>query len=355
MAKDWRHLEFFVPIKEVLKGKEDFVIRGVAINETTTRNNVRYKAEELLKAAPSLRSKPILKDHNNSVDSIVGRTTENVYFNESAKRIEFEGVIRDKKMQEMINDGLIGSVSVGAMVHDLMKEESADGEGSYLVAKGIDFVEISLVAVPADPNAGFEKAIMESFKLKEEAETEATKMMCEMCNKEFATQPEMDKHMAEAHSKKEESKVANMVTEKIMEEKMADENVSEALKAQFEEKTKILAEHNATLTKKLAEYAEKEMNALREEYKALATEKGITVKENYQTLTKEVMEVLIDTLKSIKTVEVKETPTKGEIMTPAKVEEKKESMIVEKSDLGKGFSLYAENISEMNSKYKWRD
>ena len=39
MAKDWRKIEYFMPINEVLKGTEDFIIRGVAINETTTRNN----------------------------------------------------------------------------------------------------------------------------------------------------------------------------------------------------------------------------------------------------------------------------------------------------------------------------
>ena len=65
VAKDWRHLEYVVPIKEASNSGKDFIIRGIAINETTTRNGITYIAEELEKAAPSFRSRPILKDHNN--------------------------------------------------------------------------------------------------------------------------------------------------------------------------------------------------------------------------------------------------------------------------------------------------
>lgn len=331
--KDWRQIEYFVPIQEVLKGKDDFIIRGVAINETTTRNNVRYKAEELSISAPSLRNRPILKDHDNKVDSIVGRTTDNVNYSNVNKRIDFEGIIRDKKMQEMISDGLIGAVSVGAMVHDLVKEESADGD-SYMVAKGIEFVELSLVAVPADPNAGFERAIAESYSIKE-AET----FKCEECGKECNSQEQLDKHMESHKEKVKKENGGNKMTEEIT------ENLQ----------VKNLEETNALLNQKIQEFVEKEMNTLRTEYVELAKAKNVSVKEGYEKLSKDVIEVLVETLKSIKSPEVKEETLKGEIVKETKTEETKDFLVVEKSDLGHGYSLYNENLGELNPKFKWRD
>lgn len=168
-SKDWRYLNFSVPIEQssVDGDKKDFLIKGVAINSTVTRNGVEFVSDELKMSASSLRNKPILKDHTNSVDSIVGRTTQNVEFNEVNESIDFEAKIVDKSMQEKISQGLVQSVSVGAMVQDIEEATNDDGEVTHFVARGIDFVELSLVAVPADPNAGLATAIMQSFKLKQ--------------------------------------------------------------------------------------------------------------------------------------------------------------------------------------------
>jgi hypothetical protein len=164
--KDWKVLEFFAPIEEKLVNEEDeFIIRGVAINETTTLNNVTYIAEELEKAASSFRKVPILLDHRNEVKNIVGRTTENVIYNPTARRIEFEGKIMDKDIREMIKDGRIGSVSIGARVQDL--EEQEDGTQRAI---GIHGLEISLVAVPGDSQATFAHAIQHSIHLREMVE-----------------------------------------------------------------------------------------------------------------------------------------------------------------------------------------
>ena len=157
-------LEFSIPIKESVKVSDDFLIKGIAINETTTRNGTKFVAEELEKAAKTLKNKPILKDHNNSVDSIIGRTTDNVRYDPINHNIQFEARIVDASVQKKIEQGLITSVSVGAMVKNL-EESSDEGEGTYYTAKGIDFVELSLVAVPADPQAGLAKSITEAFKL----------------------------------------------------------------------------------------------------------------------------------------------------------------------------------------------
>ena len=163
--KDWKVLEFYMPIEENFSDAEDFFIRGVAINETTTLNNVKYVAEELEKAAVTFRNVPILLDHKNEIRNIVGRTTERVNFNSSRKRIDFEGKIMDKEIIEMIKDGRIGSVSIGAKVNDLTEEE----DGS-MKAIGIRGLEISLVAVPGDSQATLAQAIEKGLVLKEKAQ-----------------------------------------------------------------------------------------------------------------------------------------------------------------------------------------
>jgi hypothetical protein len=301
-----KKIKYFAKVQEAFSENDEFKIRGIAINSCTTRNGVSYMSEELEKAAPSLRNKPVLKDHNNSVDSIVGKTTENVTYDYMTKNVKFEAVIRDSKMQEMINEGLIGSVSIGAMVQKVERET----EGGPLVARGIDFVEISLVAVPADPNAGFQKAIAESFD-----------------TADFEDEDDTD-------DDKE-------VFEKLEVKKMTEDKV-------LEEKTRVLEEQNLALQAKVKEFEEKEMNALREKYKKLVTEKGVTAKEGFEKLSREILEAVISTLESMKTMEVK-NETKGEVKEETKVDVL--PFRIERAETGKVFCLYEEDLGKKNLRY----
>lgn len=147
--------------------KKEFSIKGTAINATTTRNGNVYSIEELRGSGKSLRGKPILVDHINSVDKIAGIVTRAEY-DEAKQAVMFEGVIKDARYKEMIADGRVQNVSVGAMVETA--EEITDettGKTNYLL-KGIEFLEVSLVAIPADPNANFAASVSEAFKLNEE-------------------------------------------------------------------------------------------------------------------------------------------------------------------------------------------
>lgn len=158
-------LDFSVPITEsVTKNNQDFLIKGIAINAGKTRNDTIFVNEELQSSASSLIGKPLLKDHDNVIDSIVGKVT-NAKFNQN--KIEFEAQVIDEMTKQKISQGLINSVSVGAMVSKVETiTEEVDGEESFVGHKvmGIDFVELSLVAVPADPNAGFAQAVCEKLK-----------------------------------------------------------------------------------------------------------------------------------------------------------------------------------------------
>lgn len=159
-------LNFSVPITESALVNDRFLIKGRAINETTTSNNHKFIAEELRMAAPSLTGVPLLVDHDNRVESIKGRVLKGSY-NEVSPGIDFEANVVDKSIREMIKDGRLNSVSVGALVSNI--EEGSDG---CLIPRGIMFKELSLVAVPADGGATFDIAMKEAYKTVKEAHAE---------------------------------------------------------------------------------------------------------------------------------------------------------------------------------------
>ena len=157
-------LNFVVPIIELLQQKDDdkldnvMRIEGVAIEETTSRNNVTYKVEELEMAADTLVGAPLLKDHNNTVDGIVGKVTE-AYMD--GKQLKFKAEVMDDSMKEKIKNGLIKNVSVGSKLKELQKV--VEDEVTKFVAKGIEFLELSLVAVPGVKGATFTQSVTEAF------------------------------------------------------------------------------------------------------------------------------------------------------------------------------------------------
>lgn len=151
-------LEYNVPIIEFESADPaDFRIKGIAINETITSNGHHFISEELESSAGSLIGVPLLKDHINEVDKIVGRVTS-AHFDSIDNNIKFEAKIMDTKMRQMVKDGRIKTVSVGACVEDL--EEMEDGD---LIPRGITFKELSLVAIPADMGATFGVALKEAY------------------------------------------------------------------------------------------------------------------------------------------------------------------------------------------------
>ncbi len=312
-SKNWKHVEFHSPIAETfISDKKEFFIKGVAINETTTRNGITYVSEELEKAAPSFRNKPILKDHNASIESIVGRTTENVHFENTSDgkgRIMFEAQIMDKQMQTMINDGRIQNVSIGTMLEDLKEDE----ETGTVTAIGMEGLEISLVAVPGDSGAGLTQALSESLKLKKE-ETIITKSHTEEV---METEAEKLKATAEAAKVAEEVVKADVVVENT----------------EANEKLKIAEA-------KIAEYKAKEA---KEAFKLAVAE--------------EVKKQLEDAQPPVEETPAKEPTedeTEGTVGSEAEPEEGEveEGVVFERSESGKGFSLYREYTGENAGKFK---
>ena len=296
--RDWHIVEFCVPIKEMTQKGDDFIIRGIAINETTTRNGITYLASELESAAPTFRNKPIMVDHSSNIKDIVGRTTENVNFNHMNKSIDFEGRIMDSKIKEMINDGRITDVSIGASVQDILEDTKA----GTMTAVGLEGLEISLVAIPGDPGANLANALHESFKIKE-MQMNGEEINIELNKEEEENMEEAEKEVTEEPTEESAKEVTKEIAPAITNVNVDMSAVTESIKA--------LTEQVSALTKKVKE---------QDEAPAPSTE----VEED----------------------EISEAPaedeTKGEVGgdEPEPAVEAEEGFVVEKADTGKGFQIY---------------
>jgi hypothetical protein len=235
--------EYFVPfVKEVKEGKMS--VSGVAATVCTSRNGVVYSEEELRNAVSTLAGKKLIKDHEAYVDNIVGIIDEG-WFDENEKALKFRGKIMDEKIQGMVKDGRISSVSIGASCDDLVEEE-VDGN-SVRVAKGITIDEVSFVVSPGIPEARltniaeafdfFSKVkenkggtMAETDKVKEQGEDiqalkdEISKLKAEndalkqkMMDMQSAEQAKIDAEKAaeEAKKKSEEAKMEAEIVEKL--------------------------------------------------------------------------------------------------------------------------------------------
>ena len=305
-SKDWHLIEFYMPIKESVNAGGDFIIKGIAINETTTRNGITYRAKELKLAAPSFRNKPIMVDHSGSVKDIVGRTTENVVFNSANNSIDFEAKIMDEKIKEMINDGRITDVSIGAQVENIIENE--EGERTAI---GLEGLEISLVAIPGDPGANLANALDTSFQIKESLNIKENDV------EDIDTELNNDKEgkMEEAETKTEEIETKDDEKKDVAEEKVK-ETIVKVDMSEVNATIKALSEQVATLTKKVVE---------QDETPAPAEKKAED----------EILKTPV------------EDETKGDVgEREEETEEAEEGYVVEKAETGKGLQLYRDYSQE---------
>jgi hypothetical protein len=253
-------LIYNVPISESGMLDNEFLIQGTAINATITSNNHKFLAEELRSSASSLNGVPLLVDHDNRIECIKGRVIKGEY-DESNSRINFKAKVKDQTIKQMIKDGLINSVSVGASVSEI--EESEDG---ILIPRGICFKELSLVAVPADAGATFTTALAEAYK------TSVNHTIQEDTSKCIVQNTPTEKQI---HIQTEKEVIPSQVSEELKGGiKMSEETIK------VEEKQVVVAEKSA------------EMIALMEQMKAMQEMiKTLSAKKEEVTFKAEVAEV----------------------------------------------------------------
>lgn len=350
----------------------EFMIQGIAINSIITDNNHKFIGEELKSASGSLMGRPLLKDHNDSIDSIVGKVVK-VEFDEIDQNIKFQARINNteagKKVRELIRMGDLNTVSVGAGVKEL---EEGDG---FFIPRGIKFKELSLVATPADDDAKFtfrggdfnlalkeawssnlveenKKLIDENTELKEKLLLE--NMHCPECDKIFGTKEQLDKHMIDKHPEqaKQKSKT-EQVSDSYSSDLVADNQLNIRQEKQMvEEKTEIKNEPISEEVKEteskedISEKTQKEFEDFKSKIQNELEEMKSTQKAQSELLS-EVLKGLKDLQDSFKVKEA-EKVSKQEVVIPqvsskVKEETKKESEDEDKEE---------EDVVDEQSKYK---
>ncbi|MCD6443649.1 phage major capsid protein [Candidatus Bathyarchaeota archaeon] len=134
-------------ILEAVSQKPVLRIKGVALKAGVSRNLNVYVEEELKRAAETLRGKPVYYEHV-SADRAVGKVVD-AWWDEEQKAIMYLAEIYDEETADKIRLGLIRKVSV-ALDYEVI--EPVDGK----LPKGIEFRELSLVAVPGVPETSIE-------------------------------------------------------------------------------------------------------------------------------------------------------------------------------------------------------
>jgi len=318
---EWNKLNFEVPVTQGLNSKGEFIIEGTAINAGTTRNGTIFIEEELRKSAKSLRNKPVLKDHANSVDSIVGRTTNKVSYNENEKKIDFQAFIVDEKAKSLISQGLLNTVSVGAMVDDYEEHD----DGNYTI-HGIDFVELSLTPVPADKGATFGMAIAESIKKKNEFNKKV-----ELHNDSHLIKVKEENSKMDNDTKVLEELKTLRTEKKTREEVESRALLKEELKAEILEEIKVTEE--AEPTEEIVEEVEAEPEAEPETEPEAEPEK--------ETVEEEVEE---------EAVEVEEK-MKGKVNNEVEeVNEEINDLVITTEGVTSGYAIFQENIDKVRFK-----
>ena len=136
-------------------------VKGVAVRSGVSRNGYKYVPQELAPYAPTLKSRPIMKDHLGTVDSTVGLVT-NSYSSDEGESVVFEGWIKEDSSGtlEKIEDERIKEVSIGAIASRIVKE-SEDSE--ELIPRGLTAVELSLTPIPGVIGTSISQAITENL------------------------------------------------------------------------------------------------------------------------------------------------------------------------------------------------
>jgi hypothetical protein len=333
-------------------------IEGIAIVEGISRNKIKYISEELKKFAPTMVGRPILKDHENKTDNVIGKVTNSEAL-DNGKRVRYKGWVKEDGtgIIDKIHDKRISEVSIGAMAGRMVKESE---DVDYTIAKDLNCLELSTTPCPGVlgtslfPSENTIEYTEETIKKIIEENKEEIKeqlVRCSTCNKMVNAKKEGDIFICPNCKKKieipgeetqEEScssskeDINNNVKGGKMESTQTEVNTkvdeSAALKTKLDELTKL----NEALNEKIRQDAIKS-------YSEKAKVKG--VKE--MDVSKMSIDVITALSAQLDAVEVKKVEEKKEVAQPKTEEVKTEAKpsvdfsgyIVESSEQG-GYAFY---------------
>jgi len=162
-------ISFNIPIQKASDVGGDFLVEGVATSSTVDLDG-DVIAKELVDALPKeLVGKPILKDHNRSVDSMIGVVED--AWNQDGKAIIRAKISKTAKRERtLLEEGILKSFSIGGFVP--AGGYDYDENGNRII-KSLRIEEISFTPTPANPEANIMAVIAKAAKKVTNAEWEA--------------------------------------------------------------------------------------------------------------------------------------------------------------------------------------
>jgi len=132
-------------------------VQGTAIKVGVSKNQIRYTSEELNNFNKSFKGRPILKDHNSTVDGTIGLVTSSNFEN---NKVTYTGWVKDdgNNLIEKIIDGRAKEVSVGGYAKQIVQSEADEEEGIYEVV-GLEAMELSITPTPAVKGTSLQLAL----------------------------------------------------------------------------------------------------------------------------------------------------------------------------------------------------
>ena len=254
-------------------------VEGYAVH-VGTFNRITIEKDELDKSVASIIGRPILKNHDNNVDVIVGKVTDAWCELDSScgeYAIKYKAIV-DEQEEDLIRKmklDFVSSVSVGFACEHIYSICGSGifecdhwfwDDGFQILAKDIKFFELSIVAVPADSDATVKVNFADDsnklqFEELEKFKEERRTTMSDFEEKyndvvEQFNEFKMEK-VDEINSLKEEFKA----TKEKLEADKADE-MKKAL--EFKAEIEGLRQEKEALEQKVSEY-EESFNAIKEE------------------------------------------------------------------------------------------
>jgi len=293
-------------------------IKGVAIRHGISRNGIKYPMEEINNFAQTLSGRPFLKDHKAETDNTIGVVERG--FSDGDGVAYYEGWIKEdgSGIIEKIMDGRVKEVSIGAYVGKIVEEENDDGEIT-LVATEMEGLELSTTPTPGIRGTSLQQA-MEKIKEGNKNIPAITETLNVSNISEKIKRDEV--------SKLEETKIdVDVLKEEVKKELLAEQERKVQEQKEIEAKeTSLIEKIEAMMDKKLESFVKE---AEEPEAEATAEPEAEATAEPEATANPE-------------------DKTEGEVGEDKveKEEQTEESYVVEKSDIGEGFSLSKKTKSD---------
>lgn len=151
--KKLMHLDFDLHIDDKqMELNEDgaLIISGWCMKEGTW-NGLFFPEDEIIKSAKGLKGKQLKINHSRDIQDIVGVVLDSDW-DDKRKVMTFVARVERKDIIEMILAKRVKAVSVGVRVNELF-----DKELERYYATDLEYVELSVVDIPAVKGAGFNK------------------------------------------------------------------------------------------------------------------------------------------------------------------------------------------------------